>query len=178
MRYPVKKVVIPKQLRTVTNGHVPGTMLRKITAGGQLWVNAAKACNRMGRAMAAEGLTLKASSSGYRSYARQEAMFRDRYAMRPTPRKPQVTRKWNNKVWYLKVGKSPSATPGTSVHGLALAQDFNVSDPKVFDWLCKNAPRYGFYLQGKPTKLGRPNPEWEPWHWQYAIGDKTPPALK
>jgi LAS superfamily LD-carboxypeptidase LdcB len=178
MRYPVKKVVIPKQLRTVNNGFVPPNMLRKIRPGGTMWIGAVKAVNAMSRAMAAEGLTLKSVSSGYRSYASQENLFRDRYAPRPTPRKPQVTRKWNNKLWYLKVGKSPSATPGTSTHGLALAQDFNVSDPAVFEWLCKNAPRYGFFLQGKPTKLGRPNPEYEPWHWQYCLGDKTPRALK
>jgi LAS superfamily LD-carboxypeptidase LdcB len=178
MRYPVKKVTLPKQLRTVNNGHVPRNMLRKIAAGGMLWIEASKACNAMGRAMAAEGLTLKAVSGGYRSYASQERLFRDRYAPRVTPRKPQVTRRWNNKTWYLKVGKAPSATPGTSTHGYGLAQDFDVKDPKVFEWLCKNGPRYGFYLQGKPTKLGRPNPEWEPWHWQYAIGDKKTRAMK
>jgi LAS superfamily LD-carboxypeptidase LdcB len=178
MRYPVKAVKLPKALKSVTNGHVPPQMLRAITPGGKLWLNAAKAANAMAKDMAAAGLTLKSSSEGYRPYSRQEALFRDRYSIKPTARNPRVTRLWNSKTWYLKAGKSPSATPGTSNHGYGLAQDFDVSNAAVFEWLCKNAPRYGFYLQGKPTKLGKPNPEYEPWHWQYAIGDKTPRALK
>jgi peptidoglycan hydrolase-like protein with peptidoglycan-binding domain len=43
--------------------------------------------------------------------------------------------------------------------------------------MCENAPRFGFYLQGAPTKDGKPNPEYEAWHWQYCIGDKQPPYL-
>lgn len=43
--------------------------------------------------------------------------------------------------------------------------------------MCENAPRFGFYLQGAPTKDGKPNPEYEAWHWQYCLGDKQPPYL-
>ena len=44
--------------------------------------------------------------------------------------------------------------------------------------MCENAPNYGFYLQGAPTKAdGKANPEYEAWHWQYCIGDKPAPAL-
>jgi hypothetical protein len=34
--------------------------------------------------------------------------------------------------------------------------------------LSHNAPKYGYYLQGK-QKLpnGKPNPEYEAWHWQF-----------
>ena len=41
---------------------------------------------------------------------------------------------------------------------------------KCFDWLCANAPKYGFYLQGSDPK----SPEFEAWHWQYVCGDKPP----
>jgi len=40
--------------------------------------------------------------------------------------------------------------------------------PTTFAWLVHNAPRYGFYLQGpKYLSNGKPNPEYEAWHWQF-----------
>ena len=58
-----------------------------------------------------------------------------------------------------------------------LAIDLNMQDAKRYKWMCENAPKYGFYLQGEPTKNGKPNPEYEAWHWQYCLGDSVPPAL-
>lgn len=53
-----------------------------------------------------------------------------------------------------------------------------MKDAKRYAWMCENAPKYGFYLQGAPTKKdGTPNPEYEAWHWQFCLGDKKPPAL-
>lgn len=53
-----------------------------------------------------------------------------------------------------------------------------MQDAKRYKWMCENAPKYGFYLQGAPTKAdGKPNPEYEAWHWQYCIGDKEPEAF-
>jgi LAS superfamily LD-carboxypeptidase LdcB len=106
-----------------------------------------------------------------------------------TGRKPVVKRKFLGKTWFLKKGKSPSATPGTSNHGWALAIDVGLAtktgtiaslagNAKAFAWMCQNAPRYGFYLAGPSKKLGKPNPEFEAWHWQYCLGDKIPPALR
>lgn len=54
----------------------------------------------------------------------------------------------------------------------------SIGGTKAYDWMCENAPRFGFYLQGAPTKPdGKPNPEYEAWHWQYCLGDKQPPYL-
>jgi peptidoglycan hydrolase-like protein with peptidoglycan-binding domain len=39
-----------------------------------------------------------------------------------------------------------------------------------FDWMCANAPKYGFYLQGD----NRASKEFEAWHWQYCLGDASP----
>ena len=61
------------------------------------------------------------------------------------------------------------------VFGLAI--DLNMQDQKRYKWMCENAPKYGFYLQGEPTKNGKPNTEYEAWHWQYCVGDATPPAM-
>jgi len=36
--------------------------------------------------------------------------------------------------------------------------------------MCANAPKFGFYLQGDNPK----SKEFEAWHWQYCLGDKTP----
>ena len=58
-----------------------------------------------------------------------------------------------------------------------LAIDLNMQDAKRYKWMCENAPKYGFYLQGAPTKDGKPNPEYEAWHWQYCVGDKEPLAF-
>lgn len=62
--------------------------------------------------------------------------------------------------------------------GNGLAIDLDMKDAKRYAWMCENAPKYGFYLQGAPTKAdGSPNPEYEAWHWQFCLGDKKPPAL-
>lgn len=57
--------------------------------------------------------------------------------------------------------------------GGGLAIDLNVTDKKVANWLCDNAPKYGFYLQGNDPK----SPEFELWHWQYCLGDKMPEGI-
>jgi LAS superfamily LD-carboxypeptidase LdcB len=100
-------------------------------------------------------------------------MFNDRYSLKDEGRVPQITRQYQGKTWYLKKGKSPSGVPGTSNHGLGLAIDLDVSNPKVAAWLCSNAPKYGFYLQGSDPK----SPEFELWHWQYCEGDTLPKPL-
>ena len=41
---------------------------------------------------------------------------------------------------------------------------------KCLEWLCANAPKYGFYLQGSDPK----SKEFEAWHWQYVLGDNSP----
>lgn len=39
-----------------------------------------------------------------------------------------------------------------------------------FDWMCANAPKFGFYLQTD----NRQSKEFEAWHWQYCLGDNAP----
>jgi peptidoglycan hydrolase-like protein with peptidoglycan-binding domain len=39
-----------------------------------------------------------------------------------------------------------------------------------FEWMCANAPKYGFYLQTGD----RNSKNWEAWHWQYCLGDAKP----
>ena len=171
LRYPVKRLVVPERLGKIANGKLPRRLLRKTKAGGLLYTTAAKSFNEMFDAAKADGITLVLTGNGYRSYEKQYQLFMDRYSLKYDGRNPMVTRRFDGRIYYLKKGKSPSATPGTSNHGYGLAVDINVHDPKVFAWLDKNAPKFGFYLQGKPTRPdGTKNPEYEGWHWQKVDG--------
>lgn len=170
--YPVKKIRMPADLKGVTNGKLPRNLLR--TAGkatmhhlaSRAWVAMQKAAKR-------DGITL-GHVGDYRSYARQEAMFLDRYSDKPTGRRPKVTRTWNGKTWYLKKGKAPSATPGTSNHGWGLAIDVaSVTHEGRVEWLLKNAGRFGFTWEVADPK----NPNFEAWHIRYVSGDKVPKAV-
>jgi D-alanyl-D-alanine carboxypeptidase len=167
MSVPYKNIVLDKTLKKYGNGKLPAKLLKKIKAGGTMYEPAACLFNLMYDEARKDGIILKSVSSGYRTYESQESLFLDRYTRLPSTRVPKVTRKWKGHTWNLKRGKSPSATPGFSPHGWGLAQDLDVGDPKTFAWLCKNGPRFGFYLQG-PRILpnGKPNPEYEAWHWQ------------
>lgn len=164
---PVKRMTITPQLRAWGNGRIPDTELYEIKGGGRLYGPAAFWWNVMADEARKSRVDLRGVSAGYRSYASQEALFLQRYSTTPTGRIPQVTRKWNGVTWYLKRGVSPCASPGTSPHGWGLAQDIEVPT-RTYNWMCNNAPRFGFYLQGK-SKLpnGKPNPEFEAWHWQF-----------
>lgn len=166
-------MVTPTELKNVENGKLSPKQLAKVKCGGQMWKTAAIAFNLMYDAAKKEGITLK-NIGDYRPYERQLSMFKERYSEKDEGRVPQVTRTWNGKKYFLRKGKSPSSTPGSSNHGLGLAIDLNVQDKKTLAWLCEHAPTYGFYLQGSDPK----SPEFEAWHWQYCAGDKAPEVVK
>jgi D-alanyl-D-alanine carboxypeptidase len=170
-------------LRSVENGKLGKALLKKTKIGALMWTDAALGLDLLVQAAAKDGITL-VNIGDYRPYARQVTMFKDRYSLKDMGRKPQVKRVWNKQVYYLKPGKSPSATPGRSNHGTGLAVDLAVkdkkgnikslgSDRKAMRWMCNNAPKYGFYLQTDDPKSAH----WEPWHWQYAVGDDKTPAI-
>jgi len=175
-KYPCIKLVMPKVIEKVGNGNLTPDMLKKVKTGGQMWEVAADAFNEMYDAALAAGFKLK-NVGDYRPVADQLAMFKDRYDDAPTGRKPEVTREYQGKKWYLKSGKAPSSTPGKSNHGFGLAIDLGYEaggkltsmGGKCLDWMCENAPKYGFYLQGNDPN----SPEFEAWHWQYCLGDKA-----
>ena len=170
--YPYKALTVPKDWWAI-NGELPAEALKQLSCGGTGWFDPEHcggfvfAMNTMFDDARKQGIILKAVSSGYRSLARQEALFFERYDDQPTGRKPPVTRYYQSKTWHLRQNMAPSATPKFSPHGFGLAQDLDVSRGDVFAWLRSNAPKYGIYLQGPPAYLATgPNPEYEPWHWQ------------
>jgi len=174
-KYPYIKLVMPASITKVGNGNLTPDMLKKVKTGGVMWTVAADAFNDMYDDALAAGFKLK-NVGDYRPVAAQLAMFKDRYADAPTGRKPEVTREYQGKKWYLKSGKAPSSSPGKSNHGFGLAIDLGYENGgkltsmsgKCLDWMCENAPKYGFYLQGSDPKSA----EFEAWHWQYCLGDK------
>lgn len=161
-KYPYKKLVVPAGLQGVENGKLSGKILRLVKCGGQMYVEAAEAFDRMYDQATLSGIKLR-NIGDYRSFDAQLGLFKQRYATEDGGRKPQITRTWDGKTWFLKPGMSPCSTPGKSNHGLGLAIDLDVTTAKVLDWLCMTAPTYGFYLQSDDPS----SPEFEAWHWQY-----------
>ena len=161
-KYPYKKLVVPAALQGVDNGKLSGKILRPVKCGGQMWEGAADAFNRMYDLAIQSGIKLR-NVGDYRSYETQLQLFKQRYSLEDTGRVPKVTREWDGETWYLRPGMAPSSTPGKSNHGLGLAIDLDVTTAKVVDWLCVNAPAFGFYLQSDDPS----SPEFEAWHWQF-----------
>lgn len=180
MIYPYMKLVVPSALKAHKNGQLPANLLAKVKTGGQMFAPVAAQFDKMYDAALAAGFKLK-NVGDYRSFEGQLAMFRDRYVLENTG--TGVTRTFEGKTWYLKKGKAPSAAPDPtglkgSNHGWGLAIDLGYDvngrltsmGGKCFEWMCANAPKYGFYLQGSDPK----SKEFEAWHWQYCLGDATP----
>ena len=180
MIYPFIKLEVPNTLKRFKNGQLPDNVLAPVATGGKMYSEAAKHFNALYAAALTAGFKLK-NVGDYRSFDSQVAMFNDRYVL--TDQGAGVTRQYQGKTWYLKKGKAPSAAPDPtglrgSNHGWGLAMDLGYDvggrltsmGGKCLEWMCANAPKYGFYLQGNNPA----SKEFEAWHWQYALGDKTP----
>ena len=107
-------------------------------------------------------------SSGYRSVERQTMLFNN-----------QVS-KCKKQGYKSKAAESVAATvvakPRTSEHHTGLAIDFNgVRDDfyktKEYDWLIKNASKYGFILRYPKDKIDITGVVYEPWHFRYVGKD-------
>ena len=163
-------IVMPKDLKGVTPGKLPESLLRPIPGGGKLHWRAADAWNAMVAKAKADGLVLKPTSSGdlYRSYESQVAGFRQRYVLEPI--KGTSTKSFEGKTWYLKKGMAMLATPGRSNHNLGIAVDVHsAGEPKRLNWLIANVKEFGFSWEVVPS---------EPWHIRYVCGDKIPATVK
>jgi peptidoglycan hydrolase-like protein with peptidoglycan-binding domain len=180
MSLPFIKLVKPSALNPYKNGQLPKELLAKVKTGGLMFAPVAEQFNKMYDAALTAGFKLK-NIGDYRSFEGQLKMFLDRYVTTDTG--TGVTRQYEGKTWWLKKGKAPSAAPDPlgvkgSNHGWGLAIDLGYDNGgkltsmggKCFEWMCANAPKYGFYLQGSDPK----SKEFEAWHWQYALGDASP----
>lgn len=130
-----------------SNGRIPLAELTEVAPGQRLRSDAAAAYEAMRRAAAAEGVTIAAPTDTYRDYEGQVS----------------VRRRKGHQV--------ATATPGTSVHGWALAID--QPGDKARQWIQRNGARYGWvwpeWAQRKGTK------SYEPWHFEYRGGGAPQP---
>ena len=164
---PIKKIVLPSNLVGVEADKLPSTMLIKVAGGGFLHPKAAKAWNALVAKAASDGIELKPTSAGdlYRSYEVQKRGFLTRYQTEPI--EGASTRKFENKVWYLKKGNAPLASPGTSNHNLGIAIDVANAHGKVLNWMKANIEAYGFSWELQE----------EAWHIRLVCGDDLPTVV-
>ena len=168
---------MPSDLAGQKNGEIKPALLRDIKApNGKLHRLAATAWNAMQLAAYFDGIELK-HVGAYRPIKEQINLFNTRYSAEKTPRKPEVTRKYQGKTWYLKQGMAPAGTPGTSNHGIGLAIDIASASGKRLEWLLgdgfmtSNALKYGFSWEVKDGANA------EAWHIRYIAGDTLPQAV-
>lgn len=166
----IKPVKQPADLKGVTPGKVPDSLLRPVKGGGKMFWIAACAWDAMVEKAKAEGVELKPTSAGdtYRTYESQLGAFKQRYQLEDTG--TGSTRTFEGKKWFLKKGMAPLAAPGTSQHNTGLAVDVHsAAEPKRLNWLIANVKDFGFSWEVVPQ---------EPWHLRYCDGDTPPPAVE
>lgn len=190
MKFPVKNVVLPADLRNEQNGALSRSLLRDIEPKGQLHHIAADAWRALRVAAYFDKIPLT-HEGAYRPMERQMALWLDRYSTTKSKRVPEVTRTLNGVTYYLKVGKSPSAVPGTSPHGLGISIDCalrikgeNVTisaDPdgkgplrSGTEWLLAHAVDYGWCWQIEDPS----DPNFEAWHLDFYSAKLTPAAVR
>lgn len=177
--FPIKKPIVPADLKGRSNGLLPKELLRPIKPTGQLHHLAARAWHAMRAAAWKDGILLSVSGNSYRSYEAQESLFKQRYTTDVLAGRP--TKNWQGKVWYQRPRTAIAAVPGTSNHGWGLALDLAIDadgdeafewpvksiDKKAVDWLLRNADRFGFAWELQS----------EPWHLVYVAGPNLPQAV-
>jgi LAS superfamily LD-carboxypeptidase LdcB len=123
------------------------------------------------------GVSLTATSvaDAYRTYDRQESLFRRRYRDTYNPLTCSTAFKlWNGVKWWQLRGTAMAAVPGTSNHGWALAVDsaiwtgsanVGINTNRVsWAWMLAHAVEFGWSWEVQS----------EPWHIRYYAGDNVP----
>lgn len=168
---PIVSFVLPAELKDIKQGFLPDNLLRDVKPYGKLYWKAADAWDAMVAAAAQDKVELKPVSAGdtYRSYAAQEAVFLQRYTLKPLP-KSKHTRKWNGKTWYLKPNAGAQlAAPGGSIHNWGCAVDVHTASGDRLEWLKGNAIAFGWSWEVVPS---------EPWHLRCFNADQPTPAVQ
>lgn len=185
-----KPVKMPGNLAGQSNGKLGPCHLRPVFFPGvgnrDLHPLAADAFECMAVACLADTKQKLTTVGAYRSYARQEAVFLERYTPTYNPLINVTTSKrtWNGKTWYLRRKMAPVAVPGTSNHGWGIANDVAIYSggkiigitaiASVWSWVQANAESFGLSWEG--ARPGQPG--WEPWHLRYVAGDAVPQRIQ
>jgi len=167
--YPIRKIVLPKDLTGIVPGVIPPHLLRKTKPYGWLHWLAADAYHALRAKAFADGIRpFRPTSAGdtYRTLAIQRNGFLARYQLGPIS--GASTRTWEGKKWYLKPGFAPMASPGSSNHNLGIAVDIFQASGERLEWLLNNALAFGWSWELQS----------EPWHIRYVAGDNVPEPVK
>ena len=164
---PETRIVLPSSVAGFDNGRLPDHALRDPGDGrGAMCLIAPYALQAMIIAAVADGVHL-GSTGRYRTYARQVALFRERYVTHDTGG-PSKT--WNGVRYWRRRGVATAATPGASNHGMGCADDVCELDPdgriiaitdRGLGWLRDNGADFGFALEDHGER----------WHWHTVFGD-------
>lgn len=146
---------VPKDLINVGNGQ---KMRRE---AGEAFLKLMEAIN-------GDGLSLIAQS-GYRSIDLQRSIYKN-----------QINRKGS-----VEAADAVSARAGHSEHHTGLAIDVShdgtleksFENTKQFEWLQKNAHKYGFIMRYPSDKIYMTGYDYEPWHYRY-VGVETATLIK
>jgi hypothetical protein len=174
---PTTRVVLPSVCSTFENGKAPAALLRNFDGKSPMLILPSYGMQALHLQAAADGIDCS-TTGRYRTYARQEALFRERYTTTVLPNRPY---KWwdgngdgTKERWYQKPGTAMAATPGTSNHGYGCADDVAEqldADPepegmsdRLLIWMRENAPSFGFGLETRSER----------WHWHWLMGDHLP----
>lgn len=112
--------------------------------------------------------------SAYRSYEKQEELFNRQVQ--------QNKNKGKSEEEAQRLAQTVVQRPEMSEHNLGLAADFNTvtnefENTKAFDWLQKNADKYGFILRYPKDKQDITKITYESWHWRY-VGSEHAKEMK
>lgn len=173
---------LPSGIDPARNGNLDVQSLVPVGDKGWLHKQAALAFNALVFAARLEArLPLSYTYGGlYRTYTQQVTTFRQRYT--EVSRAVYLLtssgkrRTWEGRYYRLNSGMAPSATPGTSNHGLAIAWDMARGDKpsavtSITDadhaWLVTNVHRFGWSYESQVER----------WHVRYVRGDDFTPDI-
>ena len=169
------------------------TLTCATTQSMELETRAAQALYVMLEEMTVAGVSDISVTSAYRSYSRQHEVYND-WVIYETGRISGDAIKvfgieyieanyYNKEIYGLSledaqtVAQSYSALPGQSEHQTGLCVDFITSrmgqlteafeDTEAFEWLSKNAYKFGFILRYPKDKESITGYTYEPWHYRF-----------
>ena len=172
MPLPVVPVKYCEHIKGKKPSEITPVMLGKLSCGGQMHHCAARSFEALMAKAKADGIIITPSSSGdtFRSIAQQKAGFLSRYTL--TPVAGTSTRNYDGKVWYLKKGMAPLASPvddpaKCSRHMLGIAVDVAGASGKRLEWMKANIRQFGFSWELQE----------EPWHIRWVDSTPSPAVL-
>lgn len=195
-----KYLVLVNKKNAVDATFVPDDLVdidKKYTTGGksiQLEKTALDAVIKMLEAMKKDGIKNVTIISAYRTYAYQRNLF-ESYIAQETAAHPT----WSKDKIREEVLKY-SAAPGTSEHQTGLCVDLftdemeglynygeetennpwdkGFAETEAFEWLSKNAHKYGFILRFPENKTKITGYSYESWHYRYVGVDAATEIYK